>query len=67
MKVLGYHSPHALLNTMIYRVYFALRNGAKHRQLQHKPCQIQVMDAEGDSLYLGYSEDVSKNYPGELI
>ena len=48
--VLGDHSPQALLNTMIYmnRVYFALCSGAEHRQLRHKPCQIQVMDAEGD-------------------
>ena len=48
--VLGDHNPQALLNTMIYmyRVYFALRSGAEHRQLRHKPCQIQVMDAEGD-------------------
>ena len=50
-KVLGDHSPQALLNTMIYMngVYFALRSGAEHRQLRHKPCQI---DAEGDRPYL---------------
>ena len=49
-KVLGEHSPQALLNTMIYinGVYFALRSGTEHGQLRHKPCQIQVMDAEGD-------------------
>ena len=49
-KVLGDHSPQALLNTMIYMngVYFALRSGIEHGQLRHKPCQIQVMDAEGD-------------------
>ena len=67
-KVLGDHNPQALLNTMIYMngVYFALRSGAEHRQLRHKPCQIQVMDGEGDRPYLEYSEDVSKNHPGGL-
>ena len=44
----------------------SLRSGTEHRQLRHKPCQIQVMDAEGDRPYLEYPEDVSKNHPREL-
>ena len=65
-KVIGVHSSQALLNTIIYMngVYFALRSGAEHRQLRHKPCHIQVMDVEGDRPYL---EHVSKNHPGGLI
>ena len=48
-------------------VYFALRSNAEHRQLRHKPCQIQVMDAEGDRpyMYLEYSEDLSKKITQE--
>ena len=67
-KVLGDHSPQALLNTIIFMngVYFALRSGAEHRQLRHKPCQIQLIENSGERPYLEYSEDVSKNHPGGL-
>ena len=40
----------------------ALRSGAEHRQLWHKPCQIDA----GDRPYLEYFEDVPKNHPGGL-
>ena len=67
-KVLGDHSPEALLNTMVYMngLYFALRNGNEHRQLRHSPCQIQVIENPGERAYLRYSEDISKNHPGGL-
>jgi len=38
----------------------------KHRQLRHKPCQIQVVENEGERPYLLYTEDTSKNHPGGL-
>ena len=47
-------------------VYFALRSGSKHRQLRSEPCQIQVIEVEGQRSYLKYTEDISKNRPGGL-
>lgn len=67
-KLLGDHSPEALLNTMVYMngLYFALRSGSEHRQLRHNPCQIQVIENPGERPYLRYTEDTSKNHPGGL-
>lgn len=67
-KILGDHTPEALLNTIIYMngVYFALRSGDEHRQLRHNPCQIQVVERTGERSYLKYTEDVSKNHPGGI-
>ena len=67
-KILGDHSPEALLNTMIYMngLYFALRSGEEHRQLRHNPCQIQVIERQSERSYLLYTEDISKNRPGGL-
>ena len=47
--VLGDHSPQAQLNTVVYmnELYFALRSGKEHHQLQHSPCQIQVIEKVG--------------------
>ena len=41
-------------------LYFALRSGDEHRQLRHKPCQIQVVENKGERPYLIYTEDTSK-------
>ena len=67
-NILGDHSPESLLNTIIFMngLYFALRSGDEHRQLRHKPCQIQVVENEGERPYLLYTEDISKNHPGGL-
>jgi hypothetical protein len=44
--VLGDETPQCLLDTMIFYngLCFALRSGQEHRQLCHKPCQIEVVD-----------------------
>ena len=67
-NILGDHSPGALLNTIFYMngMYFALRSGQEHRQLRHSPCQIQLVEKEGQIPYLLYTEDISKNNPGGL-
>lgn len=67
-KLLGDHSPKALLNTMVFMngLYFALCSGNEHRQLRHNPCQIQSIENPGEQPYLRYTEDVSKNHPGGL-
>ena len=64
--ILGDHSPSALLNTVFYLngLYFALRSGKEHRQLRYSPCQIEVIEKEGQTPYLQYTEDISKNNPG---
>ena len=67
-KILGDHHPNALLNTMLFMngLYFALRSGEEHRQLRHKPCQIQLVEKSGERACLIYKEDISKNHPGGL-
>ena len=47
-------------------LYFALRSGDEHRNLRHNPCQIQVVERQGERPYLLYTEDISKNRPGGL-
>ena len=66
--LLGDHTPHALLNTMVYfnGVYFALRSGKEHRDLRFSPSQIEVVSKEGHRAYLLYTEDQSKNHPGGI-
>ena len=44
----------------------ALRSGKEHRQLHLSPCQIEVVEKEGERSYLQYTEDASKNRPGGL-
>ena len=67
-KLLGYHTPQTLLDTMVYNngLYFALRSGMEHRQLQFSPPQITVVEPLDDVPYLLYNEDVSKNHCGGL-
>ena len=58
----------SLLATIIFvcGLFFALRSGKEHRQLRREPCQIQLMETDGDRPYLEYTEDISKNHPGGL-
>ena len=43
---LGDHSPQALIDTMLFMngVYFALRSGDEHRNLQYNPPQIELIE-----------------------
>ena len=68
MKLLGDHTPQVLLDTIVYcnGLYFALRSGEEHRSLRANPCQIQVFEKPGQTPYLQYTEDISKNRPGGL-
>ena len=65
---LGERTPQTLLDTMVFcnGLYFALRSGKEHRQLRFHPCQIELVEREGERPYLKYTEDVSKNHPGGL-
>ena len=67
-KILGDSTPQSLLDTMLYinGLYFALRGGKEHRNLQHKPSQIHLIEKPGERSYLMYVEDVSKYHPGCL-
>ena len=66
--LLGDSNPSTLLNSMIFYngLYFALQSGKEHRQLRLYPCQIEVIEKEGERSYLQYTEDTSKNRPGGL-
>ena len=66
--MLGDSSPQTLLDTMVYmnRLYFAMRSGSEHRALCFEPCQIEVIKQEDQRPYLVYTEDSSKNRPGDL-
>ena len=67
--LLGSGSPQALIDTIMVvmnGVYFALRSGSEHCQLRSDPCQIKVVENSGESSYLVYTEDISKNRPGGL-
>ena len=43
-----------------------LRSGQEHRQLQHSPCQIEVVEKPGERAYLLYTEEISKNNQGGI-
>ena len=63
--VLGKGSPQALLDTMVYMcgMFFALRSGKEHRDLQFN--QLKLTKKDGIKC-LRYTENVSKNNPGGL-
>ena len=65
---LGDLNPQQLLDTVIYccGLFLALRSGREHQQLQRSPPQIQLIEQAGESAYLKYQEDISKNHPGGL-
>ena len=54
--LLGDTTPQSLLDTVIFynRLFFALRSGKEHRQLRSSPCQIQVIEHQGERPYLRY-------------
>ena len=60
--LLGDASPQSLLDTVVFYngLYFALRSGQEHRQLQSNPCQIQLIEKTGEKSYLKYTEDTLK-------
>ena len=64
--LLGDKDPQCLLDTIVWMcgLYFALRSGQEHRSL--RPDQIELVEAPGQTPYLKYYEDVSKNNPGGL-
>ena len=47
-------------------LYFTLQSGKEHCQLRLYPCQIEIIEKEGEISYLQYTEDTSKNRPGGL-
>ena len=65
-KILGAHSPRALVDTMVYMcgLYFALRSESEHRQLRNS--DIEVIERPGEVGYVMYNESTSKNNSGGL-
>ena len=65
-NVLGSTSLQVLLNTVIYMcgVYFALRSGKEHRDLQVN--QIRIEATPSWKRCIKYTENGSKNNPGGL-
>ena len=66
--LLGDSTPQQLLDTIIFYdgLYFALRSGREHRQLRQHPCQIQIVESQGERSHLKYTENMSKNRPGGI-
>lgn len=50
------HKAEALLNTMIYKVYFSLCGGSEHQNLRHKPSQIQWLENPAKFPFFKYSQ-----------
>ena len=59
-------SPQALLDTIIFMcgMYFALRSGKEHRDLQFN--QIELIEPTDATPYLIYMENISKNNKGRI-
>lgn len=57
---LGSGTPQALVDTMLVMngLYYALRNGSKHRQLRADPCQITLCERLNYRPFLEYTEDM---------
>ena len=47
-------------------LYFTLQSGIEHGQLLLNPCQIELIENEGERVYLQYTEDLSKNRTRQL-
>ena len=60
------YTPQTLVDTM-NGLYFALRKGKEHRQLRSTPCQIEVIEKEGERPYLKYTVDTSKITQGDCM
>ena len=52
--ILGDNNPQSLLDTMLFMnyLYFALCGRKEHRQPQHHPSQIELIDKPGEGVYL---------------
>ena len=50
----------------IYEWHVLLRSGSEHRNLEHNPSQIELIEKPGERAYLQYTEDISKDHPGGL-
>ena len=63
---LGSQTPQSLLDTVVflYRLYFALRSGKEDRNLSTD--QLELVEQPDSVPHLIYTENVSKNNPGEL-
>ena len=66
--LLGDHNPVSLLNTIVFMngLYFALRSDSEHRNLRFASSQLQIVEREGERLYVLYTEDSSKYHPAGL-
>ena len=66
MSLLGSPSPQSLVDTMVFMsaLYFALRSGDEHRNLHFS--SVKLVEKEGTTPYLIYTETVSKNNAGGL-
>ena len=64
--ILGESSPQVLLDTMVFMcgMYFALRSGKEHRNLQSY--QIELFEPKDLPPYLVYHESFSKNNTGGI-
>ena len=58
---LGDHNPRVLLQTIFYMVgvFFALRSGHEHRALRFSPSQLEIVQRNGMTPYILYTEDLS--------